>query len=656
MEITIQQGTETKLQEVSNKEWIVTNGIGGYSSSTISGLNTRRYHGVLVASFNPPTERMVLVSQMSEVIYYQGTDFELHTTNYEGGHVHPSGYTFLSGFSRLPLPVSTFKFADAEIEKTVFMVYNSNTTVIEYRNTSKSPYLLKLSPQYVHRDYHGLQHEKPNFDFQHKHHDRSHLIYAYYGAEPVAFRHTEGEFIENRYWNRKIEYAIDKERGQDFVEDIYSLGRVEHQLQPGQSIFLLFSTDEKMVQNDPVLLKKAELTRINGTAPDQVENQFLKDLIIAGDQFIVHRRTTDNYSVIAGYHWFTDWGRDSMIAIRGLCIATGRKEIAKSVILTFLSYLNRGIIPNRFPDYKGDMAEYNTVDATLWLFVAVHEYNEKFHDVEFLQEVFPRLTEIIDHHLAGTMHNIRVTEKGFLTQGSKDIQLTWMDARIRDIVFTPRDGCAVEINALWYNALRVYENVAGTIGTTVKEEVKKVRKNFEENFVRSFWNRDGYLNDIVNENRQADTAVRPNQIYAVSLPYTVLPEREQKFVVESVRKNLLTSYGLRTLHPQHPDFKSEYTGDVWKRDAAYHQGTVWPFLMPEYYMALLRSNDYSEKTKQQIAKELEPLKEHFYNEGCVHGISEIFDGLEPKRGKGCMHQAWSVSNLIMLMIKGGIRL
>jgi predicted glycogen debranching enzyme len=651
---TIKFSEPVLYEDVSNLEWIVTNGIGGYASGTASGLNTRRYHGVLVASYNPPTERMVLVSKVEEIIYHDKKDHNLATNRYHGDLIQPQGYKYLRSFTRVPLPCSTFRCGDAELEKTVFMVHESNTTVVEYRNTSHVPYLLKLNAHYVHRDYHGLQHERANFDFQVKIHNATRIIYAYYGASQVCFRHTHGTFHENRYWNKNLEYEIDKERGQDHREDNYSIGTVEYQLEAGQSTFLIFSTEENMAKADPAQLKEAELKRLSQLVPAGITDNFLRDLIMSGEQFIVQRRTTDSYSVIAGYHWFTDWGRDSMIAIRGLCIEQGKQEEARSVIVTFLSYLKHGIIPNRFPDYKGDMCEYNTVDATLWLFVAVYEYDQKFNDKQFLVEIYPRLAEIIRYHMRGTLHNIHVTEKGFISQGAKNVQLTWMDARIKDVVFTPREGCPVEINALWYNAMKIFNYVCDKISKERDTALQEVLASFEENFLKSFWNRDGYLNDIITTDRQADTAVRPNQVYAISLPFCLLPEKESLFVLESVRKSLLTPYGLRTLHPQHPDFKPQYSGDVWQRDAAYHQGTVWPFLLPEYFMAYLRLNEFSEEAKKEVSSYLGPLKQHFYSEACIHGISEIFDGLEPRKGKGCMHQAWSVSNLIMLMMKAGL--
>lgn len=643
------------FEELAGKEWIVTNGIGGYASSSITGANTRRYHGLLVASFNPPTERMVILSKVEETIYHDGKDLYFHSNEYDQ-KVHPEGFRHQVSFNRKPLPVFEFKHQQVALQKTIFMVYGSNTTVLTYKNTGSVKYLLKLTPQYVHRDYHSLWHEQPNYDFLIKQKNDVQEIFAYYGAHPLYFSFKGMRFVENRYWNRKVLYRIDKERGQGYLEDLYSAGHVEKEIGPGEEVHLIFSLDKAMLVPDPVEFRRNELERLETLVPAEISNPFLKDLLISGDQFIVHRRTTDNFSVIAGYHWFTDWGRDSMIAIRGLCIAAGRPGIARSVISTFLTYLKKGIIPNRFPDYQGDMAEYNTVDATLWLFVALYEYDKKYHDNEFLLEVEPSLFEIISQHLAGTLHNIKATDHGLLSQGEKGFQLTWMDARINDVVFTPRQGCPVEVNALWYNALKVYEHVCDRINKQPDNRIANTIACFEKHFTVHFKSPEGHLYDVITHSGQPDNSIRPNQIFAVSLPFSPLQEKEAKSVVESVKKYLLTDYGLRTLDPRHPDFCPHYGGDIWSRDGAYHQGTVWPFLLPEYLMAYLKVNNDSTEARAIVKDHLLPLKEHFYNNECIHGISEIFDGLEPSTGKGCAQQTWSVSNLAMLLLKTGIEL
>jgi predicted glycogen debranching enzyme len=638
--------------ELSSKEWLVTNGLGGYASSSIIGSNTRRYHGILVASLNPPTERRMIVSKVEESIYYNNQEIKFSSNQYKDV-VHPEGFNYFEAFEREPLPKIVFKADNAELSKTIFMVYNSNTSVIEYKNSGNTKYHLRLNPLYTSRDFHKLSHEDHSFNYSVVYNSNKQSIRAHLNSEPFYFKYSQGKYTELRLWNKNFHYFRERERGQDYTEDLYSLGFLSLELEPGSSVFLLFTLDPVMLEKSPEILKQSELDRLKNLVSEHTD-KFLTDLLKAGDQFIVNRKSTGNYSVIAGYHWFSDWGRDSMIALRGLCIATGRQKEAASVIITFLNYLQQGVIPNRFPDYANDHVEYHTIDATLWLFIAVYEYDLKFKDIDFLKTVYPKLVEIINHYLIGSKYNIHVLENGLLYGGTMGLPLTWMDARIKDHIFTPRIGCPVEVNALWYNALNIYEHVSSRVGDKPNELYMKIRKKVETQFAKSFWNPSGYLNDLVTIYNKVDTSFRPNQIYAVSLPFRLLSEEQERQVVTNVGKYLLTEYGLRTLSADHPDFKSSYSGDLWSRDTAYHQGTVWPFLIAEYFMAYLKVNGYSDKSKKYVEEKLKPLKEHFYSHECIHGISEIFDGMKPYEGKGCIHQAWSVSNLILLILKEGL--
>ncbi|MCW3103297.1 MAG: glycogen debranching protein [Bacteroidetes bacterium] len=640
---------KTNLDNLLSKEWIITNGIGGYASSTIIGANSRRYHGVLVASFNPPTERKVMVAKVEERIIFNNREFQLSTNQYPG-KVYPEGYRYITEFSRVPMPITFFEVPGASLQKTMFMVHGSNTTVIEYKNTSNIGYQLWLNPLYAGRDYHALLHERARNDFYMAANSRYRVIYPYHGSEAVYFRHTAGVFVEGRTWNENLEYPVDRERGHDYREDVYSTGYMSCMMAPGATVYLVFSTDENIMDASPEHLKADELNRLESLVPEDISSPFLADLLVAGDQFIVDRKSTGGYSIIAGYHWFTDWGRDSMIALRGLCIATGRQEIAASVMRTFLGYMEEGIIPNRFPDYKDDVPEYITIDATLWMFVAVYEYDLKFDDTAFLQEIYPKLAEIITHHMQGTKNNIHMLENGLLAGGKDGIPLTWMDARINEYSFTARAGCAVEVNALWYNALKIMQYISGRVGKK-EERYAELSERVKHQFERSFWNADSYLNDLVTEDNEPDPSIRPNQVYALSLPFSLLSREQEKQVLETVAENLLTPYGLRTLDTYHYKFKPAYSGDVWSRDAAYHQGTVWPFLLPEYFIAFLKMHDHSEEAKRQVESQLLALKDHFYKAECIHGISEVFDGLHPLEGKGCIQQAWSVANLILLIMK-----
>ncbi|MFN0215239.1 MAG: amylo-alpha-1,6-glucosidase [Saprospiraceae bacterium] len=640
-----------QFKELSAKEWLVTNGIGGYASSTVVGANTRRYHGLLVASLNPPTRRTVMVSKIEEcIVFNRDCAFGLSSNQYPGA-IHPQGFQYFKFFERKPLPRMKFEAHGYHLLKTVFMVHGSNTAVVEYENTGDTTFKLGLTPLFVHRDYHSLSRENAFEDYWIKQQNGCYALYAHYGATPLYFNFSTGEFVENRQWFKNFEYEREQERGLDYHEDSFSVANIYAVLKPGAKVHFVFSTDETMAKSDPKTLKANELRRLEQLAPKDLEDSFLKDLLLAGEQFIVRRDSTEGYSLIAGYHWFTDWGRDTMIAMRGLTIATGKQEVSKSILETFLRYVDKGMLPNRFPD-GNEALEYNTIDATLWLFVALYEYYQKFQDLEFVAEHLDTLTEILEQHLVGTRYNIRVTPEGFLAGGEGLAQLTWMDARVGDFVVTPRHGCPVEIQALWFNALRIYQYFAGTLNRPYSKYQAIgdiLLGNFKKYFVRS----NGALSDVIMPNDSgytADNALRPNQIYVVSLPFPLLDRHEEKKVVETVQAHLLTDFGLRTLTPEHPDYKPAYGGSPWERDTAYHQGTVWPFLLSEYAAAFLKVNEWSEKSQKEVQALLEPLKHHFYQEDCILGISEIFDGKTPRSGKGTVQQAWSVGAVLKIML------
>lgn len=632
---------------IANKEWLVTNGIGGYASSNICGANTRRYHGLLIASFQPPTDRRVLVSKLEEKVISAREEFFASTNTYSGA-IHPEGYQYLVSFERMPLPASVFSFGKHTFTKTVFMRHGKNTTVVEYTNEGDEALLLELTPLMVCRDHHHLFREDNQWTFNTRHlEERSIEILPGKNDSPVYLRFTAGIFYPEAYWYRHFEYAWEKERGLDFTEDAKSIGKVSCMLAPGESTYLIFSTSISDLEGDPDAWKEEEILRLKGLAPKRKDN-FIKDLILSGDQFLVRRLSADSHTLIAGYHWFTDWGRDTMIAMRGLVIATGKRKMARSILETFLQYLDKGMIPNRFPDV-GEKPEYNTIDATLWMFVALHDYYEQFLDLDFIRSVFDQLTEIIESHYAGTRYNIHVTPEGLLFGGQKGTQLTWMDAKVGDYVVTPRIGCPVEINALWYNALSIYVTFGNLLGYPVKGYAGKV-KALKIEFRKHFINEKGYLNDVVIPGSEPDQAIRPNQIYAISLPYSPLKASEAKRVLEFVHDHLYTGYGLRSLSPSDVSFQPIYTGDLWHRDNAYHQGTVWGFLWGEYALAHLYVHKYSAESRKWVKSQASKLEDHFYNEDGLYGISENFDGNIPEQGKGCIQQAWSVGMTLLALL------
>ena len=639
------------FETISSKEWIVTNGIGGYASSSVCGANTRRYHGLLVASFNPPTDRRVLVSKLEEKIISAREEFYASTNSYPG-KIHPEGYRYLKSFSRKPLPSSVFTNGKHTFTKTVFMRYGKNTTIVEYTNNGSEALLLELTPLLVCRDYHHLFHEDNQWTFKCRNLEERLIEIKPGGKNPsIYLRFTAGIFYEEPHWYKNFEYANEKERGLDFSEDAMSVGKVSCMLAPGESTSVILSTDHLDTVGDPAEWKAEELQRLKSLTPKK-HNAFIKDLIVSGDQFLVHRASSGSYTLIAGYHWFTDWGRDTMIAMRGLIIATGKKEIAKSIFNTFLQYLDKGMIPNRFPD-QGEKPEYNTIDASLWLFVTLYEYYQQFDDLKYIKTIFDKLTQIIDAHYAGTRYSIHVTDEGLLYGGQSGTQLTWMDAKVGDHVVTPRIGCPVEVNALWYNALSIYVYFSNLIGLPVSSYARKV-KELKGSFRTHFINDQGYLNDVVNPGSTPDKTVRPNQIYAVSLPFSPLTISEGKRILAVVGEHLYTDYGLRSLSPFHPDFKPVYTGDQWQRDHAYHQGTIWAFLWGEYAMAHLHLHKYSSESRKWVKDHSKKLEEHFYREDGLYALSENFDGGQPGAGKGCIHQAWSVGMTLLALAQADI--
>lgn len=653
--------TQSTFEVLRSKEWLITNGIGGYASGTLSGANSRRYHGMLVASLNPPTNRKVLVGKVEESIALKRDhQIELSANQYPNA-IHPKGHQYLATFEQNPLPTFRFEVNGHILEKSIFMVYGRNATIIEYKNLGTQSIPLAMTPFLVDRDYHGLFREGRVFDFYYEKIGEVLKIHSRYGAPPLYIKQTGGHFEETRYWIKNLEYEGEKYRGLDYYEDANVIGKFHHLLAPQKSCFLVMTTDPNILESEPAALKKSELSRLKKLNPKGNKDEFLRDLSIAADQFIVKRASTDSFSILAGYHWFTDWGRDTMIALRGLGIAVGRKKESQSILKTFFKNIDRGMLPNRFPDYDHDEVEYNTVDATLWLFVALYEYYQKFQDITFIKQNFKYLTDIINHHFQGTRYNIHLTEQGFLWAGEEGVQLTWMDAKVGDYVVTPREGCAVEIQALWYNALMIYQFFHKELAlkiSPISAQSAYVAKHIKQYFSVYFYNSKNYLNDVIvpneyvndatNPNKFADEAIRPNQIFVLSLPFNLLNKNEQKQVFSNVKKYLFTPLGLRSLNIDNPQFKPIYAGNQWDRDTAYHQGTVWSWLLGDYWLAYLKLNNCSAKAKTTVLNEMNALKHHFYQDNCINGISEIFDGENPKEGRGTVQQAWSVGALIMV--------
>jgi predicted glycogen debranching enzyme len=639
-------------ENLFDKEWLVTNGLGGYASSTFSGANTRKYHGLLVAALNPPVERQVIVSKVEEYIVKEDNSLIHLTTNQYPGTTYPLGHNAIKEVDAEPFPRTVWETEGYQLGKQVLMPHGSNTTIVEYYNLGAETIVINIHPLWVYRNHHQLQYESGYYDFYTSQEGNRITVYPHHNAEPVYWMFTKGEFYEDRTWYKNVFYKEEAARGFDATEDRYQIGYVQVLLEPGENVFFTFSTELDKMFESPEVLKSQEEARQKSLVPAYVQNKFIQDLIKSGDQFIVHRASTQSSTIIAGYHWFTDWGRDTMISMLGLTIGLNKQEESASILRTFLSYVNEGMIPNRFPDKMDDEVEYNTIDGTLWMFVALYEYDEKFKDTDLLHQFFPILEDILKHHIFGTRYNIHANAKGFLYGGDFNTQLTWMDARIGNFTVTPRFGCPVEINALWYNALKIYSHVAFRINQPANPMITGVMETFEKNFEKYFWNEKGYLNDVYIDDENMDEKIRPNQLYAISLPFIALKDTEKQYkVLETVREFLYTPLGLRTLNIQDPEFRPKYEGDGWSRDTAYHQGTVWPFLMSEYWLALLQIQHYSDDAKILFWNSMEEFKKHFYTDSGIRCMSEIFDGERPIHGKGCIQQAWSVSTLLRVLDK-----
>lgn len=631
---------------------MVTNGLGGYASGAVNGANTRQYHGLLIAALEPPTDRTVAVAKIEERVLINGHYHDLSTNQYPKV-VFPNGGHYLMNFDIAPAP--TWQFADKNwnLRKKVQMISGSNTTVATYTNDGKTAMILELHPLYAYYDFHTTFHEASCYNFFTEFNNDHLKTYPKYGSNPVYTGWTTGHYFEARCWFNNIILSKGKARGGGSVCDYYRIGYLVHELQPGEEVTMYFTMEENIVKEG---IEKIISLGDKKSIPkeEKIPAGFFKDLIASGDQFMVKRNSTNEMSIIAGYHWFTDWGRDTMIAMRGLTIATGKKELSKSILNTFFKSVDQGMIPDRFPDNAKDPVHYNTMDATLWLFVASYDYQEKFEDIAFLKDHIQILKNILDQHIAGARYNIHITKEGFIYGGECKVQLTWMDAIVGGKVITPRVGCPVEVNALWYNALKVYENFCEILNVDIEARYLELIAKFESNFTKFFTNLQGTLFDVIIPGISQDNTLRPNQIYCLSLPFTVLDIDQQKSIFETVENKLYTPFGLRTLDPDSPEYKPNYEGNQWSRDHAYHQGTAWPFLLHEYFQSYFKIYGTSEGNKKKVLSELGPLKEHFYSYNGIHCISEIFNGSAPQEGKGCIHQAWSVAAIIKLYIDYGL--
>ena len=645
--LTLGSEVLANLNGASWREWLLADGLGGYASSTVIGANTRRYHGLLVVATQPPVGRMVLLSRVEESLTIGDGRYDLETNFYPGA-VHPRGFERAVSFVLDPLPTLTWDVAGHQLSRTVARIHEEPATVLLYRYEGSRPATLELRPLLAYRDHHALQRENHDLVGDVERQAEDVVLRPYVGCPALHLRLARALWDTDPCWYRRFEYDRERERGLEFQEDLWSPGVFRLRLEPGQAACLVASAGP--IRHDAGGLRAVEAERARLHALGGEGGTLAAQFTEAADAFIVRRGPTGR-SIIAGYHWFSDWGRDTMIALPGLCLATGRHAEARAILAEFARHVDRGMIPNRFPD-QGEAPEYNTVDAPLWFVVAAHRLLEATGDEDFVRSALvDAVFGILDGYREGTRHGIRMTRDGLITQGEPGLQLTWMDAKVGDLVVTPRSGLAVEIQALWYNALLMGAEIARIADAGDRTEIwRLMASRARDNFLRAFWSEElGYLADVVNEGTR-DLSLRPNQLYAIGLPHPLLTGDRALSVLDVVQRELLTPVGLRTLAPSDPQYRGRYQGDQMARDTAYHQGSVWPYLVGVYFDAAIRFR--GEAGQLEARTWIEGFARHL-DEAGLGTVSEIFDGDPPHRPGGAIAQAWSVAEILRLALRVG---
>jgi predicted glycogen debranching enzyme len=655
------------LRHLLHNQWLVTNGLGGYASGTIAGAVTWRYHGLLIAALPAPLGRALMLNHLAESLQLPNQA----SVQFGGGDLpgQEDSAVFLSEF-RLEnqLPTWHYNINGVLIEKRILMLYLQNTTHITYTLRSKhSGIRLELRPSVHFRPFEGNVGAVLSTNYEVRARGTQFEIHS--GEDHPCLRlfiHGKSAGFTNDGGSlREIFYERDAERGYEARGSLWTPGFFSVPLTPGVPVTFIASTEDwrTITALDPdsaFTTERDRRKRLLRLAHPKAHDGIAAELVLAADQFIITpagriadaaraRASGDEIrSVIAGYHWFTDWGRDTMISLEGLTLTTGRFHEAAWILRTFAHYVRDGLIPNMFPEGRNE-GLYHTADATLWFFQALHRYTRATNDRETLVALLPTLRSIVQHHLRGTHYGIHVDPAdGLLHQGQEGYQLTWMDAKVADWVVTPRRGKAVEINALWYNALRLLESWLEEEGEV--RAARAIREHADracDCFNKRFWNPNlDCLFDVIDGEGGDDPAIRPNQVLALSLTHPVLAREHWEAVMKVVSDNLLTPFGLRSLSREHPDYKSKYFGDLRSRDAAYHQGTVWAWLIGPFIDAWLKV--YPER-RTEARQFVEGFAPHL-NEGCVGSISEIFDAEAPYIQRGCIAQAWSVAEVLRTLV------
>ena len=664
-----------EFEKALKQDWIVTNGLGGYSSSTILGINTRKYHGLLVAPLNPPENRHLILSKVDESFESGGKEYPIYSNI--GKDYISKGYQYLKAFEKEYIPIFTYEVDGAIIKKYICMEYGKNTVCVLYniKNNEKRT-KFKIAPIVNFRDFHTTT---PNAEFELKQEIKDTKVKLIINNQmPVYIKLSEGKYVEHiNDTFRNMYYLEEEKRGQAAEENLSVPGVFEVKLRANEEKFVtfIFSLEENIDELDGKNIINKEIVRITSELYDSYllepkkeyspkYKMFMRDYIIASDNFIAYRPAFALYTIIAGYPWFLDWGRDALIAFEGITLIPRRFQVAKEVLLTFVRDIRYGLVPNGYSEYDGRPL-YNSADASLLLFEQVRKYLEYTHDYEFLKnQLYDTLKRIIEEYINGIDldgNNIHLdNEDGLLSSGTPQIQNTWMDAKIGNIVVTPRNGKAIEINALWYNALKIMESFANLYKEKeLSKKYAELAKKCKESFIKKFYNKKRKcFDDLVDDN-----SIRPNQLFAIGLHYPVVEPNsvEAKTAFETVTKKLLTPYGLKTLAKGEKCYREIYEGDQIKRDMSYHQGITWPWLLGIYSDSFLNIiNAEKNKTKkkeleEQYSKFAQNVEDTFYNEmynrSTVGSISELYDSAKPYEAKGAFAQAWSVAEVFRIIEK-----
>ncbi len=674
---------DLNLEQGLQKEWIITNGIGGYASSTIIGANTRKYHGLMVVPLYSPGRRMLVLSKLDESITINDRKHELYTNTCK--NYVSQGFKYLESFQKDILPIFKYKVEDTEITKTICMQYERNTVIVYYKiRNGKSNAKLQLAPVFNFRDFHSMN-TNHNFNLtQEKESDKIKLIIDNNTHHPIYMKVSDGKYTEHFNDNFYNMFYIEEEKRGFFPEENHIVSGVfDIDIEPNEEKNLSFicSMEENIDEIDYKQVINNEIIRINNiyndsllidnrkeqkTKEEEKRDNLAKLFMIAGDNFVVYRPTFGLHSLIAGYPWFLDWGRDSLISLEGLCLIPKRYDIARDVLLTCTRDIKYGLIPNGYSEVDNSPL-YNSADASLLLFEQVEKYLEYTDDHKFIKEnIYPKLKMIIEHYSTGIdVHdnNIHLEEDGLVSSGTENTQNTWMDAKYGDLAFTPRCGKVVEINALWYNALKIMEKLTRKyekIGKVIQsKKYAEMAEKCKGSFNVEFYNiRKKCLYDVVGDSR-----VRPNQLFALSLTYPVVDPNTSvaENIITVVEKKLLNNYGLKTLAKGEKNYIDVYEGDNFKRDASYHQGITWPWLLGLYYNALknIKNSENNKEKKKELETKISDFKKkvekvfskEIAERGCIGSIAEIYDSRTPYLPKGAFAQGWSVAEIFRIVFK-----